>query len=137
MSLPKEEQVRIVITSKKRIADLTGKILDVMYDSDAENYQLINKQESAIKKSIYEIVSELSIISGFCSSNEREFVNSITRYITDMTPSLQSTKLLLEDWCTIVNGIAVDFNKTPFKFLNTELKRKWRSLEAKISVLGQ
>ncbi|MCJ7631514.1 hypothetical protein MUP77_03815 [Candidatus Bathyarchaeota archaeon] len=135
MSLPKEEQVRIVITSKKRIADLTGKILDVMYDSDSENYQLINKQESAIKKSLYEIVSELSIISGFCSSNEREFVNSITRYIPEMTPSLQSTKLLLEDWCTIVNGIAVDFNKTPFKFLNTELKGKWRSLEAKINVL--
>lgn len=137
MSLPKEEQVRIVIASKKRIAELTGKILDVMYDSDSENNQLINKQESAIKKSIYEIVSELSIISGFCRSKEREFVNIITRNILAMTPSLQYTKLLLEDWCTIVNEIVVDFNKTPFKFLNNELKGKWRDLEAKINVLVQ
>ena len=137
MSLPKEEQVRIIIASKKRIAELTGKILDVMYDSDSENNQLINKQESAVKKSIYEIVSELSIISGFCRSKEREFVNTITRHILAMTPSLQYTKLLLEDWCTIVNEIVVDFNKTPFKFLNNELKGKWRDLEAKINVLVQ
>ncbi len=137
MSLPKEEQVRIVIASKKRIADLTGKILDAIYDSDSENNQLINKQESAIKKSIYEILSELSIISGFCSSNEREFVNRITRYIPDMTIFLQPAKSILEEWCTMVNGIAVDFNKTPFKFLNSELKGKWRNLEAKINFLGQ
>ena len=69
MSLPKEEQVKIVIASKKRIADLTGKILDALYDSGLDNQQN-DKQEIAIKKSVYEIVSELSIISGFCGSNE-------------------------------------------------------------------
>ena len=124
----------MVIAGKKRIADLTGKILDTLYESKSRE-GLGDEQELSIKKLVNEIISELSTIAGFCGSREREIVSSMTRLIPAITSQMESTTLLLEEWCTIVNGISVDFNRTPFRFHTGELNTRWVRLEGRINAL--
>lgn len=134
LTQPKDEWIQTVIASKKRIADLTGKVLDTLYDSESGIMPRAMK-ELFIKKNVNEIVSELSTIAGFCGSRERDFVSKMAGQISEIIIYSESTIKLLEDWCMMVNGIAVDFDRTPFSFLNTEFRTKWQRLQNKIDSL--
>lgn len=134
LSEPREEQITIVIVGKKRIVELTGKILDTIYESKSRE-SLGEEQELSIKKLVNEIISELSTIAGFCGSRERDIISSMARLIPAITFQTESTTMLLEEWCTIVNGISVDFNRMPFRFYTGELNTRWGRLEGRIKAL--
>lgn len=108
--------------------------MDTIYESKSRE-GLGDEQELSIKKLVNEIISELSTIAGFCGSRERDIVSSMARLISETTSQTESTTMLLEEWCTIVNGISVDFNRTPFRFYTGELNTRWMRLEGKIKAL--
>ena len=64
MSHPSSEQIRIVIDCKKRIEELTGKILDSIDESKFDEMGR-DKQALLIKKCVAGIVTEVSTIAGF------------------------------------------------------------------------
>jgi hypothetical protein len=43
---------------------------------------------------------------------------------------------IIEAWCTMVNSITLDFNKTPFKFLGVDFKIRLREFETRLKGLA-
>lgn len=129
MSLSKEKQIEIVISHKKHIVELTNKVLEIAQKT-GRNQEYNDSQKLQLKQLVNEIISELSIIAGFCSNEERNWVLNMAVGV-DMFLSY-GLSILLEDWCTMANTVAVDFNKTPFRFFGADLKLKWNQFEARI-----
>jgi len=48
---------------------------------------------------------------------------------------IDSFSFIIEDWCTMVNSIIVDFEKTPFRFVGGEFQFSLRELKAKIRAI--
>ena len=134
MSHPSSEQIRIVIECKKRIEELTGKILDSIEESKS-NEMGQDRQELLIKKCVAGIVTEISTIAGFCGKNEREFVSKMTRDIY-MVTEYSELSPLLEDWCILMAGITPDFTRTPFRFMNSELTSQWSKIGDSIRAIA-
>ena len=134
MSHPSSEQIRIVIECKKRIEELTGKILDSI-DESRSNEMGRDRQELLIKKCVAGIVTEISTIAGFCGKNEREFVSKMTRDIYMITEYSELSPLL-EDWCILMAGITPDFTRTPFRFMNSELTSQWSKIGDSIRAIA-
>lgn len=134
MSHPSSEQIRIVIECKKRIEELTGKILDSIEESKS-NEMGRDRQELLIKKCVAGIVTEISTIAGFCGKNEREFVSKMTRDIY-MVTEYSELSPLLEDWCILMAGITPDFTRTPFRFMNSELTSQWSKIGDSIRTIA-
>ncbi|MCJ7770360.1 hypothetical protein MUP37_02160 [Candidatus Bathyarchaeota archaeon] len=134
MSHPSSEQIRIVIECKKRIEELTGKILDSIEESKS-NEMGRDRQELLIKKCVAGIVTEISTIAGFCGKNEREFVSKMTRDIY-MVTEYSELSPLLEDWCILMAGITPDFTRTPFRFMNSELTSQWSKIGDSIRAIA-
>ena len=134
MSHPSSEQIRIVIECKKRIEELTGKILDSI-DESRSNEMGRDRQELLIKKCVAGIVTEISTIAGFCGKNEREFVSKMTRDIY-MVTEYSELSPLLEDWCILMAGITPDFTRTPFRFMNSELTSQWSKIGDSIRAIA-
>jgi hypothetical protein len=133
LSHPSSEQIRIVIECKKRIEELTGKILDSIEESKSDMMGK-DRQELLIKKCVAGIVTEVSTIAGFCGKSEREFVSKMTRDIYLVTEYSELSSLL-EDWCILMAGITPDFTKTPFRFINNELTSQWSKIGENIKAL--
>jgi len=134
LSHPSSEQIRIVIECKKRIEELTGKILDSIEESKS-NEMGRDRQELLIKKCVAGIVTEISTIAGFCGKNEREFVSKMTRDIY-MVTEYSELSPLLEDWCILMAGITPDFTRTPFRFMNSELTSQWSKIGDSIRTIA-
>jgi hypothetical protein len=134
LSHPSSEQIRIVIECKKRIEELTGKILDSI-DESRSNEMGRDRQELLIKKCVAGIVTEISTIAGFCGKNEREFVSKMTRDIYMITEYSELSPLL-EDWCILMAGITPDFTRTPFRFMNSELTSQWSKIGDSIRAIA-
>ena len=115
-----------MIECKKRIEELTGKILDAIDESKSSELGR-DRQGLLIKKCVAGVVTEISTIAGFCGKNEREFVNKMTRDIYLVTEYSELSPLL-EDWCILMAGITPDFTKTPFRFINNELTSQWSKI---------
>jgi len=133
LSHPSSEQIRIVIDCKKRIEELTGKILDSIDESKSDEMGR-DRQALLIKKCVAGIVTEVSTIAGFCGKNEREFVSKMTRDIYLVTEYSELSSLL-EDWCILMAGITPDFTKTPFRFISSELTTQWGKIGENIKAL--
>ena len=132
MSLSKEKQIEIVICHKKRIVELTNKILEIIHDSDSRHV-FTAAQQLELRKLINETVSEITTIVGFCGRSEREWAANMTRGITFHNLYLEwYMSPLLKFWCTMANSITIDFNKTPFKFFGGDLKLKLSKFEAEV-----
>ena len=136
MSLPKERQVSIVISHKKKIVKLTNKILRIVHEAE-EKQDLGKEQKLLAKQYLNEVVSELTTIASFCGSGERNWAARMTESIARLSAILDWWMLsIIEFWCTMANSITVDFNKTPFKFFGGEFKVKWREFETRLRGLA-
>ena len=136
MTLSKEKQVNIVINHKKKIVELTNKILEIFHEAD-EKKELNNKQKLLVKQLINEVVSELTTIAGFCGSDERKWTARMTEIVARTSVILDWHMIpLFEFWCTMVNSITPDYNKTPFRFFGGDFKLKWREFEARLRTLA-
>ena len=132
LSLSKEKQIEIVICHKKRIVELTNRILEIIHDSDSKQ-EYITTQQLELKKLINEIICEMTTIVGFCGRSERNWVDNMTNGICMHTIYLSwVASSILEHWCTMANSITIDFNKTPFKFFGGDLKLKLNQFEAEV-----
>jgi signal transduction histidine kinase len=131
----KEKAIETVIREKDRILKATTEILAIAKKIEEE--ESLNSQDRfTIKTKINEIVSSLSIIAGFCDKDAQNLVKEITRMsifniLVSDTKIDVALKIYLECFCTIVNSLTVDFNKTPFRF-EAEFEMKVKELSAKI-----
>ena len=138
LELPKEKMIEIVIDHKKNIVKTTNQIsesLQKLREPTSKKMSLDYETALFVKKSVHQVVSDLSIIGGFCGGTEKDYINRMafmlgglvaTGYIDIVTAPI------IELWCTMVNSIMIDFNKTPFRFVGGEFKLNLRKLETKI-----
>jgi len=125
-----------VIAHKDRIVKATNEIIEKL---SGLQKSYISEKEAAlyVKKRVNQIVSDLSIIGGFCGAREKglvELINDMIRTILRAEDNIGFVGLM-EDWCIMVNSIIVDFTKTPFRFVGEEFKVNLRNLEGKIKAI--
>jgi hypothetical protein len=123
--LSKEYIIQQVANHKDRIRDATDRLSDVLYDARkklSKNLELPQESALTVRKIIHEIVSELSIIGGFCDNWTKNYINETANLIGARIASKVQyfDALLLEWWAVRVNAIIVDYTKTPFRL--SELK---------------
>jgi hypothetical protein len=132
MSLSREKQIEIVISHKKKVVELTNRILEVINESKKER-EYSDTQKLELRKLINETLSELSTIAGFCGHSERNWVINMAQSILIHNLYMNRTMHpLLELWCTMANTISIDFNKTPFRFFGADFKFKLKDFETRI-----
>ena len=131
----KQKMVTTVIKEKERIVKATNEIIEKL--SELRDLESGKEASLYIRKRVNQIVSDLSIIGGFCGKREKrlvEIINSMVQTIL-MVEGKVGFAELLKDWCIDVNSIIVDFTKTPFKFVGGELRFSLRNLEAKVKTI--
>ena len=99
--------------------------------------QHLERKSLYLRKQVNQVVSDLSIIGGFCGKREKELIeltNDLAQHILMAEDKIGFVELM-QDWCIEVNGIIVDFTKTPFRFVGGEFKVSLRNLEAKIKAI--
>jgi hypothetical protein len=124
-NLSKEYVIQQVEGHKDRIRDATDRLSEVLYKARkaiSKDFKLDDESALAIKKILHEIVSELSIIGGFCDNWTKKYIDTTVNIIGHRTATGISypVALLLEWWAMRINGIIVDYTKTPFRL--SELK---------------
>jgi hypothetical protein len=132
----KQKTINTVIAHKDRIVKTTNEIIEKL--SRLQKSYISEKETSVyVKKRVNQVVSDLSIIAGFCGAREKgliELTDDMVRIIL-----LAEDKIgfvgLMEDWCITVNSTIVDFTKTPFRFVGGEFKVNLRNLEGKIKTI--
>jgi len=116
--LSKEYMVNQVKAHKDLIRDATDRLSEILYRARvSKNLQLKEKDSLAVRKTLHEIVSELSMIGGYCDGWTRNYINKTVSLIGEQV-STRVTYLdavLLDLWLMKVNGIIVDFTKVPFR----------------------
>jgi hypothetical protein len=134
MSTEKDKQIKLVLSHKPKILTSTNKLLKIL-DSTQESYRFTNKQRLAIKQLLNQIVSELSTIASFCSPKEQDRVNRIIEGIAELNVHLNwEFAPLINYFCTIINSITLDFNKTPMRF-GREFSSKLGELETRFHAI--
>ena len=127
--------IEIVVTQKKKIKEATDRLSQTLEDSKVDNELELKKNSIVeIRKIIHEIISELSIIGGFCDGWSRNYVSRISSAVAETVSQCELMiwdALILELFATMVNSIIIDFNKTPFRFAG-EIKARLREFEAKL-----
>lgn len=127
-------RIKIVLSHKAKILASTNKLLKILDDSQ-ELYHFTSKQRLAIKQLLNQIVSEFSTIASFCSPNEQDRVNRIIEAIAKLNVHLDwELAPLINYFCTIVNSITLDFNKTPMSF-GREFNSKLGELETRFHTI--
>ena len=87
-------------------------------------YKLDEQSSVVVRQKLHKIVSCASTIAGFCDENTQNYVMRISKVAAEITAQHEITSLdgfILESFCTMVNSIDVNFNKTPFS-LSGEFK---------------
>lgn len=141
LALSKEKMIEIVIDRKERIVKTTNQIsesLQRLRESTSEKEALEHKTTLFIKKSVDQVISNLSIIGGFCGRGERDYISRMADMAGDIAVIPDYMSFLapfIELWCTMVNSIIIDFNKTPFRFVGGEFKLNLSKLEAKMKAV--
>lgn len=139
MSLPPEIKFQTLLQKKDEIRRATDEISEILKklgkgspiearlrrlqasgtEYDKSYYTLDEQSALTVRQKIHEIISSLSVITGFCDNRARNFLVDITLVVSRITTKSEITALeglLLEQFCTVVNSLIVDFNKTPFSF---------------------
>ncbi len=80
MNLSKEKQINLVSSHKKKIVELTNRILTVISET-SKKYKFDNEQKLLLKQLINETVSQIATIVSFCGSKERNWINNTTMVI--------------------------------------------------------
>lgn len=122
MTISKERMIEIVIAHKDRIREATDQLSEIIYKAKSKTpknaWNFDEESALAIRKVIHEIVEEISIIGGFCDGWTRNYIAKVTPIVADIT-AIEISVLeasTLELFGTMVNYIAPDFNKTPFRW---------------------
>jgi hypothetical protein len=82
-------------------------------------YKLAERSSVVVRQKLHKIVSDLSSIAAFCDGKTKSYTVQISRVAAEITAKPEITNLegfILESFCTMVNGIIVDYDKTPFRF---------------------
>jgi len=123
--LSKEYVIQKVEGHKDIIRDATDRLSDTLFKKrKLENSLLLSEEATLeVRKILHEIVSELSMIGGFCDKWTRNYIDSTVR-ILGITTSISRINygnvLQIELWAMRINGIVVDYNKTPFRISDLE-----------------
>jgi len=128
----KQKMIDTIIAHKDNIRKATNEIIEKL--SELKNSSNRSKDSLFIKTRVNQIISDLSIIAGFCGTDERNRIVAMRRLITRIIAleNFSMFRLAIEEWCIMVNGIVIDFNKTPFRFVGGEFNVSLRNLQAKI-----
>ena len=129
--LQKKEDIRRATDEISKIIKKLGKgspykvairVLQKFDDQEPKGdpyYKLDEQSSVAVREKLHEIVSSLSIIAGFCDKVAQDYALRISKVATEITAQNEITNLegfVLESFCTMVNSIIVDYNRTPFSF---------------------
>jgi len=139
MSLPAEIKLQTVLQEKDEIRKATDEISVILKrlgkgipletklrmlqgdnkEYDRSYYTLDEESALAVRQKIHQVVKSLSIIAGFCDNRANQVAHDLTLVVSRIMMKSKINLVdgkLLELFCTIVNGLVVDFNKTPFSF---------------------
>jgi hypothetical protein len=138
--LSKEYVVSQVESHKDRIRAATDQLSEILYNARkglSEKFELDDQNTLAVRKIVHEIVSEISMIGGFCDNWSKEHIGRINQAVADMTSIkiYYPFALQLEYWAVIVNSIIVDYTKTPFRL--SDLKPVFSVLKEAMSKYKQ
>lgn len=121
--LSKEYMINQVKSHKDIIRDATDRLSDLLYKARvSKELELSEKDSLKARKILHEIISELSMIGGYCDKWTRNYIGETVRLIGAHTSVKLSytTVLTLDLWAMRINGLIIDFTKTPFRL--SELK---------------
>lgn len=116
--LSKEYMINQIKGHKDIIRDATDRLSGILFKVRVSKSLELSEEDSlAIRKILHEIVSELSMIGGYCDNWTREYIDRTVTIIGGQASSRTRyiDAFLLDFWAMKVNGIMVDFTKTPFK----------------------
>lgn len=134
MSTKNDKQIKLVLSHKAKILTSTNKLLKILDDAQ-ESYRFTKKQRLAIRQLLNHVVSELSTIVSFCDPKEQDRVNRIIEGIAKLNVHLNwELAPLINYFCTIINSLTLDFNKTPLRF-GREFSSKLRELETRFQAI--
>jgi len=120
-SLSKEYMINQVKTHKDNIRDATDRLSEILFKARkrlSKDLQLNEKDSLAVRKILHEIVSELSMIGGYCDSRTQRYIDETANIIgiqTSVTRIRYPNTLMLDWWAMRVNSIIVDYTKIPFR----------------------
>lgn len=129
--------IDIVIERKNNIENATSQIRERLSEVQPQGEPLDREAVEFVQKNIDNVVKELSIIGGFCGKGERNFVYKVSKAIGALAAVVYIDYWIascIRFWCTMVNCIMVDFNKTPFKFFG-DFRLNLKNLEAQVKGL--
>jgi len=135
--LSKEKIINMVIEHKNNIENATNQIRERLSEVQPQGEPLGRDAVEFVQKKIDNVVKELSIIGGFCGKGERNFVYKASNAIGGLTALDYIDSWIascIRFWCTMVNCIMVDFNKTPLKFVG-DFRRNLKNLETQVKGL--
>jgi len=117
-SLSKEYMISQVKAHKDIIRDATDRLSDILFKARvSKNLELSEKNSLAVRKILHEIVSELSMIGGYCDKTTKNYIDTTVNLIGSRTSTeiTYAFVLMLDWWAMRINGIVIDFTKTPFR----------------------
>ncbi len=146
MSIPQEVKLKIILEKKADIRKATDEISECIkklgkgnfYDAQKYAFDRISRGENVddayhkldeqkavmVRQKLHQIMEDVSTIAGFCDKSTRVYVMRISKVVSWITSLSEITNLeafILESFCTNVNTIIVDYDKTPFS-ASTEFK---------------
>ena len=130
--LSKEYIISQVKAHKDLIRDATDRLSETLFKATrrlSKHLELSDKDSLSVRKILHEMVSELSLIGGYCDNWTQGYINRTVNIIgvQAATRIAYHDALLLELWAMKINGIIVDFTKTPFRL--SQLKPIFSMLE--------
>lgn len=89
-------------------------------NDDKDPYYRLDEQSSVVvRQKLHKIIADLSSIVAFCDGNTKSYAVKISKVAAEITAKPEITNLegfILEAFCTMVNGIIVDYGRMPFRF---------------------
>lgn len=139
--LSKEYIIQKVEEHKDLIRYATDRLSDCFYKfrkAHPTDYNLTEEESLEIRKIIHAIISEVSMIGGFCDDWTRDYINKTVNIVSAYTMQTRISLLAsytLELWANKINEITPDYNKTPFRL--SDLKPLASVLENAFKSLGK
>ena len=127
--MSKEYMINQIKAHKDIIRDATDRLSEMLYRVRVSRSKLNEKDSLSVRRILHEIVSELSMIGGYCDKWTRNYIDRTVSLIGKQafTGIDYVDAVLLDLWAMKVNGIIVDFTKTPFRL--SQLKPIFSMLE--------
>ncbi|MEM2129057.1 MAG: hypothetical protein QXZ70_00510 [Candidatus Bathyarchaeia archaeon] len=139
MALSKKEMVKIIVAHKNNIEENTSQIKEKLQDVQPVGKPLDKETTRFVQQKVDSVIKELSIVGSFCGRGEKNYVYKVSDIIGRLTaPGYIDyyIAVAIRFWCTMVNSIMIDFNKTPFKFFGS-FKIDLKNLETQVRTLFQ